>query len=254
MYRGITLFLLLFLVGCHDTSFDNPAPDSGKEPATTTITELHNRFVKDPFVVTGNLIVKGIVTTSDRADNFYRTLCIEADGAALEFMAGIDHLHNDYPLGVQVTLRLRDLTLGKSRGVLQAGYAAEVGSVYPTSYLGSPAAVATHLTRDGEQLTPPTPTVYTIEELTPERCGTLVRIEALRYTPEELADGAWRGYSRFCDLAGHSIYTYVRTYANFADEEVPTSICSLTGILQHDTSGGGRFILKLRDSNDCQLD
>ncbi len=248
------LLLLLFLGGCHDTSFDGPQPDSGNEAATATIAELHHRFVKDPFVITGNLIVKGVVTTSDRADNFYRTLCIEADGAALEFMAGIDHLHNDYPLGAQVTLRLRDLTLGKSRGVLQVGYAAEAGSNYPTSYLGSPAAVATHLSRDGEILTKPFPAVCTIGELTPARCGALVRIEALRYTPEELADGSWSGYSRFCDLAGRSVYTYVRDYADFADEEVPAGVCSLTGILQYDASGEGRFILKLRDSDDCQLD
>lgn len=248
------LFLLLFLGGCHDASFDEPQPDSDSEVANTTIAELHRHFVKDPFLITGNLIVKGVVTTSDRAANFYRTLCIEADGVALEFMAGIDHLHNDYPLGTRVTLRLRDLTLGKSRGVLQVGYAAEAGSNYPTSYLGSPVAVAMHLSRDGEILAMPTPTICTIEELTPDRCGALVRIEALRYTPEELADGSWSGYSRFCDLAGRSVYTYARNYADFASEEVPAGVCSLTGILQYDGSGEGRFILKLRDSDDCQLD
>ena len=254
MRRGVTLFLLAFLCGCHDASFEEPTPNVESEAANVTIAELHNRFVKDPFVITGDLIVKGIVTTSDHADNFYRTLCIEDHGAALEFMAGIDHLHNDYPLGAHVTLRLQDLTLGKSRGVLQVGRKAEAGSGYPTAYLCSPAAVAAHLCRGEERLVTPVPTVYTIDELTPARCGTLVCIKALRYVPDELADGSWNGYSRFCDHAGHYVFAYVRSYADFAADEIPTGDCSLTGILQYDTSGEGRFILKLRDSDDRQLD
>lgn len=48
------------------------------------------------------------------------------------------------------------------------------------------------------------------------------------------------------------IYTYVRNYAGFAGEEVPAGkSCSLTGILQYDDAGKGRYLLKLRDENDC---
>ena len=36
-------------------------------------------------------------------------------------MAGIDHLHNDFPPGSRVTLRLKGLALGESRGILQVG-------------------------------------------------------------------------------------------------------------------------------------
>ena len=72
------------------------------------------------------------VTTSDRAGNFYRTLCIEQAGAALEVMVGLDHLHNDYPPGSRLMVRLRGLTLGLQYGVLQAGTRAEPGSGYAT--------------------------------------------------------------------------------------------------------------------------
>lgn len=38
----------------------------------------------------------------------------------------------------------------------------------------------------------------------------------------------------------------------FAGEEVPAGkSCSLTGILQYDDAGKGRYLLKLRDENDC---
>ena len=95
------------------------------------------------------------------------------------------------------------------------------------------------------------PTLLTIRELTPERCGTLVRLEALRYTPEDLTPGTWAGYKRFTDDDGAEIHTYVRNYARFAGDEVPVGRCTLTGILQYDDAGDGRYILKLRDENDC---
>lgn len=44
----------------------------------------------------------------------------------------------------------------------------------------------------------------------------------------------------------------VRNYAGFAGEEVPAGkSCSLTGILQYDDAGKGRYLLKLRNENDC---
>lgn len=41
----------------------------------------------------------------------------------------------------------------------------------------------------------------------------------------------------------------MRTYADFAEEEVPIGAVALTGILQLD---GKEYILKLRDENDCR--
>lgn len=44
---------------------------------------------------------------------------------------------------------------------------------------------------------------------------------------------------------------YITLYSTFADDEVPVGRCTLTGILQYDATGEGRYILKLRDENDC---
>lgn len=250
MRRLPILAAALLVAACYDSSFGERDDYAAPEPATTTLAELRDRFVGTTFPVTGEVVVKGTVTTSDRSENFYRTLCIEHEGAGLEVMAGIDHLHNDYPPGCRVTLRLRGLALGQSRGVLQAGRMPAPGSGYPTDYIGSPAAVGLCLVRDGETLEPVIPATLTIGELTPARCGTLVRIGPVSYTPEELASGAWAGYKRFCDASGAAVYTYVRAGAAFAAEEVPAGVCSLTGILQYD-DGEGRYILKLRDANDC---
>ena len=76
-------------------------------------------------------------------------------------------------------------------------------------------------------------------------------IDGVRYTPEDLSAATWVGYKRFTDADGNAVYTYVRRYARFADAEVPAGTVSLTGILQYDAAGDGRYILKLRDENDC---
>lgn len=250
--RRLPLFCaVMLLAGCYDSRFGQPGAGTPPEPVTTTIRELRAKYAGTPFQVTGDIVVSGRVNSSDLGGNFYRTLCIEEDGAGMEVMAGIDQLHNDFPEGCRVTLRLKGLMLGESRGVLQAGRKPAAGSGFVTDYIGSKPALDAALTRHGEQSEPMPPTLLAIPELTSERCGTLVRLEALRYTPEDLTPGTWSGYKRFTDAGGAEIYTYVRDYARFAGDEVPTGPCTLTGILQYDAAGEGRYLLKMRDENDC---
>ena len=251
MRRLPLLCAFLLLTGCYDSRFGERSGGEEPEPATATIAQLRQLYAGTTFVIATDVVVSGRVNTSDAEENFYRTFCVEEDGAGLEVMAGIDHLHNDFPPGSRVTLRLKGLALGESRGILQAGRTPAAGSGFVTDYIGSKPALDAALTRNGEQLHPLVPTLLTIRELTPERCGTLVRLEALRYTPEDLTPGTWAGYKRFTDDDGAEIRTYVRNYARFAGDEVPVGRCTLTGILQYDDAGDGRYILKLRDENDC---
>lgn len=199
------LCVALLAAGCYDSRFGERGDDATPEPVTATIRQLREKFAGTTFPVTGDIVVSGRVTTSDYDENFYRTFCIEEDGAGIEVMAGIDHLHNDFPEGCQVTLRLRGLALGESHGVLQAGRMPAAGSGFATDYIGSKAALDAAVTRNGEALEPIAPTLLSPGELTPERCGTLVRIGALSYTPEDLTPGTWAGYKRFTDDTGAAV-------------------------------------------------
>ena len=253
--RGWLLGVVVLLAGCHDASFGEHSRDAAPEAETMTLRQLCAAFEGGTTEVTGDLVVAGRVTTSDEAENFYRTFCIEQDGAALEVMAGVDHLHNDFPVGTYVTLHLKGYALGRHYGVLQFGRKPAPGSSYTTDYIASSrAALDKAVARTSLDRTVPEPALRTIEELTPAMCGTLVRIDGVRYAPEGLADGTtWAGYKRFADDIGATIHTYVRAYARFADEEVPLVRCALRGILQYDDSGAGRYIMKLRDEGDCEL-
>lgn len=194
-FRPIPFFgavAALLLTGCYDSRFGEPDDDGEGKPATETIAALRDRYAGTPFTVTGDIVVTGRVASCDRAENFYRTLCICDTEAGLEVMAGIDHLHNDFPIGSRVTLSLRGLAVAESRGVLQAGRPPAAGSGYATDYIGSRAALGVVLVRSGEALAAPSPAPLAIPALTESRCGTLVRIDGVRYTPEDLSAATWR--------------------------------------------------------------
>lgn len=185
-FRPIPFFgavAALLLTGCYDSRFGEPDDDGEGKPATETIAALRDRYAGTPFTVTGDIVVTGRVASCDRAENFYRTLCICDAEAGLEVMAGIDHLHNGFPIGSRVTLSLRGLAIAESRGVLQAGRPPAAGSGYATDYIGSRAALGSVLVRSGEALAAPSPAPLAIPALTESRCGTLVRIDGVRYPP-----------------------------------------------------------------------
>lgn len=251
--RILLLTAALLASACYDSRFEEPEtqPADTGEAVVESIEWLSEHYAGTPFVVETDIAVTGTVTTSDRAENFYRTICIEEHRSALEILAGADRLHNEFPEGCRVTVRLKGLVVTRSRGVIQVGKIPQASSGYDADYIGSKAALDKILVRNSEEIEPVVPAPLTIPELTPERCGTLVQIEGLHYLPEELSDAAWRGYKRFADQNGRFLYTYVRNYAAFADNEVPTGNVALVGILQYDDSGEGRFLIKMRDENDC---
>lgn len=251
MRRTIALLVLPFVfAACHDGPFGDAGRETPPPPATTSIGALRELLAGASVTVQGDIVVAGTVTADDRSGNFYRTLAIEDEGAGMEVRAAVDRLHIDYPVGCRVTLRLRGLALGSSYGVLQAGAPPAAGSRYPTDYIPSRPALDAVLVRHDEAATPPVPARLSLDGLTPELCGTLVRVDGLRYAPEELEEGSWSGYKRFVDDRGRAIHTYVSPYADFADEEPPVSLCTLRGILQYESSGG-RYLIKLRDATDC---
>ena len=92
MRRLVLLGVALLAAGCYDSRFGERGDDATPEPVTATIRQLREKFAGTTFPVTGDIVVSGRVTTSDYDENFYRTFCIEEDGAGIEVMAGIDHL------------------------------------------------------------------------------------------------------------------------------------------------------------------
>lgn len=244
------------LVSECSTQFSD-TPITGEELATSTTLANLNKSVIDDEVLhfEEDIVVAGRVTSSDQARNFYRSIILEADGAAIELMAGQERLYNDYPIGSKLYIRLQGLVAARRYGILQIGSKPNAGSYYAVDYLGSKVALDQHVVRASAPLGELIPITVSLDQLTPTLCGRLVCIEGLRYLPESNSEGiiepnCWQGYRRFTDREGGIIYTYVRTYADFAEEPIPSGERKLIGILQYDAAGAGRYSIKLRDEAD----
>lgn len=255
MRHFILYGLLLMCVGCYDSSFDETSLPATAPTPTTTLAELHRILGGGSTHVESNWVVEGCVTANDQGGNFYHSILIEEAGAALELSVALEALHNDFPIGTSVVVQLEGLTVGRRFGILQAGVAPTTTGYYPTDPIRSKATLDQHLFRLDAARIEPQPTLLTISALKPSMAGRLIRIADLTLLPEEeeedfSARPTWEGYHTFADEAGNTLRTYVNSYADFADQQLPAGPCTLTGILQYDDSGEGHFIIKPRNEED----
>lgn len=126
------------------------------------------------------------MTTSDRANNFYRSFFVEDRTGALEVRAGLYDLHNMYGLGEQVALRLDGLSAALDDGLLRIGLR---GTDYePMLDMESRVVVAGHVVRTGRTIDP-APMPLAPSRFAEAKLGSLVRVAGLRMEP--VCDTTW---------------------------------------------------------------
>ena len=249
------LFVAILISGCYDSA-DTPGPVRTSMSANTTLANLRSMYKGYTFEVTDDIIVEGVVTSSDKAGNFYRTFTISDGTAGAEIMAGTSDLHNSYPPGSMISVKVKGCALGMSRSVMQIGMMPDSFEYYETDYFYSDVLLDRHMVRSGKSGSVDILTLE-YEELTPSACGMPVRICALN--PVDTSDTGtctWAGYRCFTDDNGNNIYTYTSQYADYADHTLPTADVDITGILQYgEISGisGSHYIIKMRSEEDCHI-
>ena len=229
----------------------------------TSIAEVRNLWRGKTITINEEMIVSGYVSSSDEAGNFYQTFTICDGDSAAEIMAGVRDLHNSYPLGSYICVKLKGCAVGVERGVLQIGLMPASYSNYAVDYFYSRVVMERFIER-GIGLSDVEARTLDFEGLDESLCGMLVRIEGLRLVEEceptetedevPLLPAIWAGYRPFVDSDGNRIFVYTSNYATYAENEVPTTLCNITGILQYGSVAGESdevFILKMRAKNDC---
>ena len=236
-------------------------PDGGESDVkpNMTLAELRGLWHGATFEVTKPMVVSGVVTSSDRAGNFYHTFTIADETAAAEIRAGMRDLHNPYPIGCRLWVRLEGCAVGVERGVLQIGRYSEQSSLYDIDYLESRERVD-EVVHSGLSVEPITARDIDICDITPNDCGRLVRIDSLKlvastsidFLTMTLDDAVWRGTSLYTDPRGDSLTIYTRDYATFADNALPNILHSVSGILESGKFDGQPiYTLKMRYESDA---
>lgn len=264
MGREVIIYIttLLLLVGCYNSS-DKPSIIPTIEEANLSISNLRSDVVGNRAVtINDDIVLRGRVTSSDREDNFYRTIFVEDATGAVEVMVGLSPLYSLYPEGVEVALHLRGCRADYWRGVLQIGVEALGSTVNSVDYITLREGVD-RIVRRGADVSPLRPEVVNISDLRREMCGRLVCVEDITAVAstsidtlagQSLRDAYWRGSAMFKDSRGDSIAVEVSDYARFANAALPLSPVTVTGILEWGSYAGGAkecYHLTMRYEEDC---
>lgn len=263
--KALPVFGVALLGACGYNEFGPPGDGRPAAPLPNmTVSSLRSLCADGPIRIEGSgAVLTGYVTTSDRANNFYRSFFIEDRTGALEVRAGLYDLHNMYGLGEQVALRLDGLSAALDDGLLRIGLR---GTDYePVLDMESRVVVARHVVRTGRTIDP-APMPLAPSRFAEAKLGSLVRVAGLRMEPVRdttwavparlSADGTPRtALLKFFTDGGDSLYVSTSGYASFAGDTVPRGRLELTGILLRGKVGGKMvYELKMRDRYDIQSD
>ena len=257
MWRLLIIFISVFSVGCN--GYETPPQESATPEATNiSIGDLHQLCGSRTIDINEEIVIGGYVTSSDKAENFYKSFTIEDATGGAEIMAGVFDTYNIYPIGTYLTIKLNGCSIGEHYGVMQIGLKAAAYSAYPTEYFASQVLLDKHIRRyDITRNIAPRP--IEISTLKPSDCGELVNIGPLRHIREESAalwdgneNGCWSGYNIFEDGEGERIVVYTSAYADYAKHQIPSAKVAITGILQRGKVDGKEYyMIKMRDEKDC---
>lgn len=184
---------LLLATACEEFQpvFTKPQNPEYQDPVTmkanTTIEEVKAMYKANgskPVTITGNVIIAGKVTTSDRVGNLYKSLYIQDETAGIELKIGKNGLYNEYKPGQTLYVDCNGLTVGDYNGMIQIGYKDPTGE-YETSYLEHSYIIDTHIFK-GPYGDPVEPRVITDPNQLSlaENLGRLVTIKNLTYGNE----------------------------------------------------------------------
>lgn len=116
----------------------------------TTIKDLKAMYKNGkPMEITGNVWIKGQVTSSDKTGNIYRELYIQDKTGGIDLKLGKSSLYSEYSLGQWVYVYCDGLTLGAYNGMPQLGLEADQTTTneYETSYIDVQAIIDQHVFR-----------------------------------------------------------------------------------------------------------
>jgi hypothetical protein len=247
---------------CVKDDFADPVPSSDTTSITrnTTIDKLKGMYGFPFKAVPDSVIIEGVVISSDKAGNFYKSIYIQDEKGGIEIKLGKTTIYNDYKLGQRVVVVCKGLFIGDYGGMKQLGSTYSPGGITQIGGLETDYIISQHIFKKGKMLVPPTPEPITV--LSDAVVGKLVKIEKVQFLSYQL-DGSALTYAdskaqltRNRDIVKVGSKTTpwlaLRTsgYAAFAGDPIPSGSGSIVGVL---SVFNGDYQLFIRDTKDVML-
>lgn len=233
-----------------------------------------NKSVQEIIAASGNVvtqypyddIIEAYVVSSDKEGNFFKSISLQTlateTTSSLGFSVPIDasNTYIDYRVGTKVSIKLKDLYTDIYYGSMRVGgiyvnsYGySSVGRLLASSYKNQLIASCTHLNEDNfvKKVTVP-------ELLNDANLNTLVEISEVKFTKEAVGKHYYEPANdiggatnwKMTDNNGKTFIFRTSSYANFAENIVPSGIGTVRGIL---TKYGTDYQFLARYESDIKL-
>ena len=231
--------IILILVSCI-RSDDWEAPSSTCNPnlkANTTIQNVYDLYQGNTIKILEDLVLEGYVISSDESGNLFNTIHVQdkASNPTMGIQIELD-LRDSYlrfSPGDKVFIQLKGLYLGRTKAIFKVGSAYTsfgnliVGRI-PTHAIGK------HIQKSCDKEPVLAPLVTTIEELEFQNANTLITIENIEFSEEELGESYAISEEMtkrvLMDCNDQQLLLLNSGYADFSQEILPAGMGNITGI------------------------
>lgn len=226
-----------------------PRPEYTGEAANTTIAKIKEVFAATtadaPSKIEADFIIRAVVTGNDVSGNVYKQLYIEDSSGAINIGIDQNSMYTSLPIGQEVFIHLKGLSVVNYGGELQIGYEGTNANRIPWEIFEEHAFL-----NDWPNEANAEPTPVTIGTLTDNMVNRLIRLDNVYFvnggvnaftkdnatTSEPLKDGE-----------GKTVDVRTSSYSNFAAQTLPSGSGTVIGLLGR---FNGAWQLTLRSVDD----
>lgn len=241
----LTFFTATACMNEHDEPDFNASPFGNNSigEATTTIADLKSKYksiieAKGVQEITEDIIIEGIVVSNDISGNVYKQFVIEDETEGIIIGVNDVGLYAMLPIGQQVRINCKGLHIGGYGKLAQLGglYNGSIGRMNKYIF---PNHVRLIGTPDASKITPQVIDESFFTETNRAKLPKLVRIDNVKfqeadgnakYAPEELKNSS-NVVERSIKVGGKKVIFRISTYADFANDILPTGNFDVTGVL-----------------------
>jgi hypothetical protein len=204
-----------------------------------------------------DIIISGIVIANDYSGNFYKRIIIADSTAAIAININAYNLHNMYPVGRRLFIKLAGLCLGYDGGTPVLGYA-----VSPTMAIEAIPASIMHTCilkgSIGHSVMPIPVSIGDLKSNSHQYLNQLITLKDVEFknTGIPYAQPNSTTNRDLQDCNGNTIALRTSNYVDFAHSKIPDgngSITAIYSIYTSPTSGQVSHQLVIRDTNDVQF-
>ena len=235
----LCLCLLFTFNACVNQQFDEPpAQIASSLVANQTIADLKAIHVSGAFeAIEEDIIIEGIVISSDEGGNFYKELIIQDATGGIGLSIDATNLYGDYPIGRKVYVKCNGLTLGDDNGSIQLGAGTTTNNNGDPILARIDESLVTQFIEKGERDQTVTVQTINISDVNESMINTMVRFEDVEFIDADAGltyanPGGGFGENRMIqDCDENQIIVRTSDFADFAGDSSPVGNGDLTAVL-----------------------